>query len=107
MTLTLTLALTITPTLNITLTQTPTLLPLAASGLGRTCFRTIKRNRDYIGQDQHASWLYLSRLSALKEFAFMKALYKHGFPVPEPFDVNRHCVGGACETRTSFLPSRE
>ena len=60
--------------------------------LGRTCFRTIKNNRDYIRQDQHASWLYLSRLSALKEFAFMKALWRHGFPVPEPFDVNRHCV---------------
>merc|ERR1712039_590537 len=22
----------------------------------------------------------------------MKALYNHGFPVPQPFDVNRHCV---------------
>jgi RIO kinase 2 len=61
--------------------------------LGRTCFRTVKNNRDYMraGQTQ-ASWLYLSRLSALKEYAFMKALYAHGFPVPQPFDVNRHCV---------------
>lgn len=60
--------------------------------LGRTCFRTVKNNRDYIRSDQHASWIYLSRLSALKEYAFMKALYAHGFPVPEPLDVNRHCV---------------
>jgi RIO kinase 2 len=60
--------------------------------LGRTCFRTVKNNRDYIKQGQSASWIYLSRLSALKEFAFMKALYAHGFPVPEPLDVNRHCV---------------
>ena len=60
--------------------------------LGRTCFRSVKNNRDYIRQDQHASWIYLSRLSALKEYAFMKALYAHGFPVPEPIDVNRHCV---------------
>ena len=22
----------------------------------------------------------------------MKALYNHGFPVPRPYDVNRHCV---------------
>ena len=60
--------------------------------LGRTCFRTVKNNRDYIRQDQHASWIYLSRLSALKEYAFMKALHAHGFPVPTPHDVNRHCV---------------
>ena len=60
--------------------------------LGRTCFRTVKNNRDYIRQDQHASWIYLSRLSALKEYAFMKALHTHGFPTPEPIDVNRHCV---------------
>ena len=61
--------------------------------LGRTCFRTVKNNRDYMKAGSvHASWLYLSRLSALKEYAFMKALYNHNFPVPEPLDVNRHCV---------------
>ena len=61
--------------------------------LGRTCFRTVKNNRDYMREgQQHASWIYLSRLSALKEFAFMKALHAHGFPTPEPIDVNRHCV---------------
>jgi RIO kinase 2 len=60
--------------------------------LGRTCFRTVKNNRDYIDPSKHASWIYLSRLSALKEYAFMKALFSHGFPVPEPLDVNRHCV---------------
>ncbi len=60
--------------------------------LGRTCFRSVKNNRDYTRPGQHASWIYLSRLSALKEYAFMKALHAHGFPVPEPLDVNRHCV---------------
>ena len=61
--------------------------------LGRTCFRSVKNNRDYMRAGQaHASWMYLSRLSALKEYAFMRALYAHGFPVPEPLDVNRHCV---------------
>jgi RIO kinase 2 len=60
--------------------------------LGRTCFRAVKNNRDYTKPGQSVSWLYLSRLSALKEFAFMKALHAKGFPTPEPIDVNRHCV---------------
>ena len=60
--------------------------------LGRNCFRTVKNNRDYLKANQSASWLYLSRLSALKEYAFMKALYDKGFPTPTPIDVNRHCV---------------
>merc|ERR1712110_765758 len=38
------------------------------------------------------SWLYLSRISATKEYAYMKALYDRGFPVPKPLDFNRHCV---------------
>ena len=28
----------------------------------------------------------------MKEFAYMKALYDRGFPVPKPVDFNRHCV---------------
>jgi RIO kinase 2 len=60
--------------------------------LGRISFRTIKTKRDYLQHRKSASWLYLSRLAALKEFAYMKALYDNGFPVPEPVDVNRHCV---------------
>ena len=54
--------------------------------LGRTCFRAIKNKRDYHGHRHAASWLYLSRLAAMKEYAFMKALYDHGFPVPKPVD---------------------
>ena len=38
------------------------------------------------------SWIYLSRLAAAKEFAYMKALFDRGFPVPKPIDSNRHCV---------------
>jgi hypothetical protein len=38
------------------------------------------------------SWLYLSRLAALKEFAFMRALHGAGLPVPEAIEVNRHAV---------------
>jgi RIO kinase 2 len=60
--------------------------------LGRTCFRSIKNNRDYHGKRKHASWLYLSRISATREFAYMKALYDRGFPVPKPIDFSRHCI---------------
>ena len=60
--------------------------------LGRTSFRSIKRNRDYLVNRKSASWLYMSRLAALKEYAFMKVLYEHGFPTPVPVDANRHVV---------------
>ncbi|XP_077296198.1 RIO kinase 2 [Arctopsyche grandis] len=60
--------------------------------LGRTCFRNIKNKREYHKHRNSASWLYLSRISATKEFAYMKALYDRGFPVPRPIDYNRHCV---------------
>ncbi|XP_017774096.1 PREDICTED: serine/threonine-protein kinase RIO2 [Nicrophorus vespilloides] len=60
--------------------------------LGRTCFRNIKDKRDYHKHRKNVGWLYLSRISATKEFAYMKALHERGFPVPKPIDFNRHCV---------------
>lgn len=60
--------------------------------LGRVCFRNVKEKRDYHGKRHKMSWLYLSRISATREFAYMKALYDRGFPVPRPVDFNRHCV---------------
>lgn len=60
--------------------------------LGRISFRTIKKNRDYMGHRQSASWMYMARLAAAKEFAYMKALHAQGFPVPTPIDVNRHAI---------------
>jgi len=60
--------------------------------LGRTCFRKIREKRDYHKKRRQMSWLYLSRISATKEYAYMKALYDRGFPVPKPLDFNRHCV---------------
>jgi RIO-like serine/threonine protein kinase len=41
---------------------------------------------------QSFNWLYLSRLAALKEFAFMKALQDNGFRVPDAIECNRHAV---------------
>ncbi|KAJ4724835.1 putative Serine/threonine-protein kinase rio2 [Melia azedarach] len=60
--------------------------------LGSTSFRAVKSKRDYLRHRSSYNWLYLSRLAALKEFAFMKALEEHGFPVPNAIDCNRHCV---------------
>lgn len=60
--------------------------------LGRVCFRKVVEKRDYHKHRKSASWLYLSRISATKEFAYMKALFDRKFPVPKPIDFNRHCV---------------
>ncbi|KAH8680934.1 RIO1 family-domain-containing protein [Xylariales sp. PMI_506] len=65
--------------------------------LGRISFRTVKANRDYLrkqrgAQGQGGTWMYLSRLAAMKEFAFMKALRDEGFLVPEPIAQSRHTI---------------
>ena len=60
--------------------------------LGRISFRTVKTNRDYLKNRQSASWMYLSRLAAIKEYAFMQALGEEGFPVPEPIAQSRHTI---------------
>ncbi|KAA0169938.1 hypothetical protein FNF28_01728 [Cafeteria roenbergensis] len=67
-------------------------LALKLHRLGRISFRRIKEKRDYLRHRKHGSWLYLSRLAALKEYAFMQALHRHGFVVPQPVDSSRHCV---------------
>eukprot|EP00976_Prorocentrum_cordatum_P097181 1190892-Prorocentrum_minimum.AAC.2 len=41
---------------------------------------------------QCSNWLYLSRLAALKEFAFMRALQENDFSVPRAVECNRHAV---------------
>ncbi|KAL8694813.1 MAG: hypothetical protein Q9218_000572 [Villophora microphyllina] len=60
--------------------------------LGRISFRTVKTNRDYLRHRQSANWMYMSRLSAMKEHTFMTALHGIGFPVPTPIAWNRHTV---------------
>jgi RIO kinase 2 len=60
--------------------------------LGRISFRTVKANRDYLKKRQSASWMYLSRLAAMREFSFMRVLREEGFPVPEPLGQSRHTV---------------
>ncbi|XP_054843234.1 serine/threonine-protein kinase RIO2 isoform X1 [Eublepharis macularius] len=67
-------------------------LALKLHRLGRTSFRNLKNKRDYHKHRHKMSWLYLSRLAAMKEFAYMKALHDRKFPVPKPCDYNRHAV---------------
>ena len=67
-------------------------LVLKIHRLGRISFRTVKANRDYLKKRQSGSWMYLSRLAAMREFSFMKTLRDEGFPVPEPLGQSRHTV---------------
>ncbi|UKZ73795.1 hypothetical protein TrVFT333_001447 [Trichoderma virens FT-333] len=60
--------------------------------LGRISFRTVKSNRDYLKNRNAQSWMYLSRLAAMKEYAFMNALHEEGFPVPVPLAQSRHTI---------------
>jgi RIO kinase 2 len=65
---------------------------LKLARLGRTSFRAVKTKRDYVKYKTHYNWLYLSRISATNEFKFLKGLYQVGFPVPKPYDQNRHGI---------------
>lgn len=70
--------------------------------LGRTSFRSVKNNRDYFpstaGGDAPGSeqgpvcWLWMSKLAASREYAFMCALHAAGLPVPKPVDHSRHLI---------------
>lgn len=60
--------------------------------LGRISFRSVKTNRDYLKNRTTGSWMYMSRLAAMKEHAFMTALWENGFAVPKPLAQNRHTV---------------
>ncbi|KAI5815826.1 RIO1 family-domain-containing protein, partial [Pyronema omphalodes] len=60
--------------------------------LGRISFRAVKNQRDYLRKRNSASWMYMSRLAAEREYSFMKILYDNDFPVPRPIDQARHCI---------------
>lgn len=67
-------------------------LVLKIHRLGRISFRTVKANRDYLRNRNSGSWMYLSKLAAQKEYAFMQILRREGFPVPEPVAQSRHTL---------------
>jgi len=60
-----------------------TVLAMKLHRLGRVSFRAVKSKRDYLRHRSSYNWLYLSRLAALKEFAFMKVL---------PFRLSSCCI---------------
>lgn len=53
-------------------TEDGTVLAMKLHRLGRVSFRAVKSKRDYLLHRSSYNWLYLSRLAALKEFAFME-----------------------------------
>ena len=52
----------------------------------------VKNKRDYLQNRKNFNWLYLSRLAAAKEYAFMQKLNENGFKTPTPIDANRHGI---------------
>ncbi|KAI5127479.1 RIO kinase 2 [Nematocida parisii] len=60
--------------------------------LGRVCFKAVKNTRDYHQKRKHTSWMYLSRLSAQKEYEYMTELYSKRLPMPRPYAQNRHII---------------
>ncbi|GMN36479.1 hypothetical protein TIFTF001_006061 [Ficus carica] len=74
-------------------TKDGTLLALKVHRLGKTSFRAVKLKRDYSKhRNSSCDWFFLSSSAARYEFAFMKALKQHDFPVPSAVAFNRHCV---------------
>ncbi len=59
---------------------------------GRTSFRGVRVRRAYVGDREHISWLYLSRLAAKNEYDALRILSPAGVSVPKPIDWNRHVV---------------
>jgi hypothetical protein len=60
-------------------------LTWTSTRLGRISFRAIKEKRDYLGKRKSASWMYMSRLAAQKEWAFMKVW------LPSAPEIPHHC----------------
>ncbi|KAK5938380.1 Serine/threonine-protein kinase rio2 [Knufia obscura] len=66
--------------------------------LGRVSFKKgVKNKRDYAKTRTQkergaGSWMYMSRLAAMKEYAFMTALKEAGVEVPMPLGQNRHQI---------------
>jgi RIO kinase 2 len=58
---------------------------------GRTSFKQVKRVREHLGEREHFSWIYASRLAAEREYKVMNMLYPK-VSIPRPFDQNRHAI---------------
>jgi len=60
--------------------------------IGRVSFRNPRRVRTYVGDRRHISWLYMSRLSAQREYEALVLVHQHGVKAPRPIAHNRHVV---------------
>jgi len=60
--------------------------------IGRTSFKKIKQLRSFLGNRKHASWLYVNRLAAKKEFEALGKVYELKLNTPKPIGFNRHMI---------------
>jgi len=62
--------------------------------LGRISFRNIKKLRSYITKQKHLNWLYMSRLSAHREYEALNLIQSKNldFKVPKVYGWNRHAI---------------
>jgi len=60
--------------------------------IGRTSFKKIKQLRSFLGNRKHASWLYVNRLAATKEFEALGKVYELKLNTPKPIGYNRHMI---------------
>ena len=60
--------------------------------IGRTSFKKIKQLRSFLGNRKHASWLYVNRLAATKEFEALGKVYELKLNTPQPIGYNRHMI---------------
>jgi len=60
--------------------------------IGRTSFKSIKRLRSFLGNRKHASWLYVNRLAAKKEYDALNKIYELKLNTPKPIGFNRHII---------------
>ena len=60
--------------------------------LGSISFRNVIKLRGYVKDKRYTSWLFLSRVSAEREFQALKITYPLGVSVPKPIDRSRHTL---------------
>lgn len=73
-------------------TKEDKLLIMKLARLGRSSFKSVLKNWDYLNKQEHFNWLYLSKLASQREFKYMQCLYEEGFPVPAPITNDRHAI---------------
>src|SRR6056297_2650176 len=60
--------------------------------VGQTSFRQVRKLRGYVKKRKHISWLYVSRLSAEREYKALEKIKDLNLGTPIPYGQNRHIV---------------